>query len=264
MDIQETLYNSYIEELGEGLMEVAERKPAKIGQVRLFLSEPPEWILIAEDLGRDLFIAIPLTSYIQLAITDRYPPVIRWRGINLVPLPFWIYINKDILEKFSEPAFNIKNLEKIKDYVKKARTKGIGKWREKFIKTVAERFKYINTLSVLKDVEEAEREELIHKIIRIELTAQVLKWLAPYAEQRYAAKQKQALRGKNWLGIVEEGKLLIYVPKDFVGREIKVSIKGEEIYRGPAGKKIIIENLPNLSSYEILERELNVELFNDK
>jgi len=106
--------------------------------------------------NEDLYTAVPLTTYLQLAITDRYPPLVEWRGFNFVPLPFWIYANERILERFSVPVFRLKSIDTVKQYVHDARTEGIGYWREKFIKKVARRFRDINISSVLYDVAKAE------------------------------------------------------------------------------------------------------------
>ena len=156
MNTQEILYKSYIETIGDGLLQTTESKPVEVGQVRLFLMEPPEWILITDKPDESLYTIVPLTAYIQLAITDKYPPVITWRNINLVPLPFWVYARKELLEKHSEPAFKIKDLERIKEYVRNAKVRGIGKWREKFIKAVAERFKDLHISSIIYDQIKAE------------------------------------------------------------------------------------------------------------
>lgn len=43
-------------------------------------------------------------------------------------------------------------MEKIREYVLKARLRGIGEWREKFIKKTSERYKDINLSSLLYEV----------------------------------------------------------------------------------------------------------------
>jgi len=159
-NLQEILYKNYEKSLGKELIEVKEeeRKPAQVGQVRLFFMTPPEFILVLKKDG-DLNVIVPLTSYLQLAITDRHPPLIKWRGLNFVPLPFWVYAHEELLQKYSVPVFKVKsNLEEVARYVKEARTKGIGEWREKFIKKTYERFKDLNMSSVLYEVE---REETV-------------------------------------------------------------------------------------------------------
>ncbi len=158
--LQERLYKGYVKSIGIGeeVFEVKEeREPSEEGQVRLFLMMPPEYVCVMRKEG-DLSVIVPLTSYLQLAITDRYPPLIRWGGFRLVPLPFWVYANEKITQKYSVPLFKIesKSLEEIRIYVKEARTKGIGEWREKFIKKVAQRFKDINISSLVYEVIKAE------------------------------------------------------------------------------------------------------------
>lgn len=86
--LQEKLYRLYQKSLGKEMLEVEEGKrvPSSEGQVRLFFITPPEFILVARK-EQDLNIIVPLTSYIPLAITNIYPPLIRWGGFRLVPHP---------------------------------------------------------------------------------------------------------------------------------------------------------------------------------
>jgi len=157
MEFQRILYENFIKSLGKELVEVKEeeRKPSSEGQVRLFFLTPPEFALVLKK-EEDLSVVVPLTSYLQLAITNLYPPLIKWRKYNLVPLPFWIYVNETLLQEYSVPMFVIKEkegLERIREYIKSARVKGIGKWREKFIRKSFERWQDINLSSILYKVE---------------------------------------------------------------------------------------------------------------
>jgi len=157
MELQKLLYENFVKSLGKELVEVKEeeRKPSKEGQVRLFFLTPPEYALVLKK-EEDLNVVVPLTSYLQLAITNLYPPLVQWRGLNLVPLPFWVYVNEELVQKYSVPVFYVRDkegLERIRDYVKNARTKGIGKWREKFIRKSFERWQDINLSSILYKVE---------------------------------------------------------------------------------------------------------------
>ena len=157
MDVQQLLYNNYVESLGSELVEVKEeeRKPAEIGQVRLFFCTPPEFMLVVNKHD-NLNVVVPLTSYLHLAITDKYPPLIKWRKYNLVPLPFWLYAHEELMQKYSVPVFKLKELDKIRNYVKTAKVTGIGEWREKFIKKTAERFKNLSLSSLLYEIEKEE------------------------------------------------------------------------------------------------------------
>jgi len=162
MELQKILYENYVKSLGKELIEVKEeeRKPAQVGQVRLFFMTPPEYVLVLKK-DHDLNVIVPLTSYLQLAITDRYPPLIQWKKLNLVPLPFWVYANEKLLQKYSVPMFHLKSgLEEIAEYIKKAKTKGIGKWREKFIKKTYERWKDLNLSSIFYEVEKYDENHI--------------------------------------------------------------------------------------------------------
>jgi len=150
-ELQKILLDNYKKSLGKELLEIKEdkRTPVQQGQVRQLFITPPEFIYIA-NVEDDFSIVIPLTSYIQLAITDKYPPLIKWRGFNLVPLPFWVFIHNKLLEAYSIPIFTLRNnTEKIIDYVKTARTKGIGKCREEFIRITYKRYQDFNISTLI-------------------------------------------------------------------------------------------------------------------
>jgi len=211
-DLQEILYRNYEKSLGKELIEVKEeeRKEGEEGQVRLLFMTPPEFILVLKK-DRDLNVAVPLTSYLQLAITDRYPPLIKWRGLNLVPLPFWVYAHEKLLQKYSVPVFRIRSgLEEIREYIKSARVKGIGKWREKFIKKTYERFKDLNLSSIIYEIgQEEARQGLV-----VKFPTDLKKQIEERTELALAAQPTSYLKGENWLGVVEEDKLILYLPED--------------------------------------------------
>ncbi|RLJ70684.1 hypothetical protein BCF55_0965 [Hydrogenivirga caldilitoris] len=260
-ELQENLYRVYEKSLGKDLLEVKEEEkvPPEEGQVRLFFMTPPEFILVLKKEG-DLNVIVPLTSYIQLAITNIYPPLIKWKGFRLVPLPFWVYANEKIIQKYSVPVFKLSNLEKIREYVKSARTKGIGKWREKFIKKVAERYKDLNLSSLIYEVMKAEEER---KALVIEFPAALKERFESREEILLAAQPQNYLKGRDWLGVVENGVLFLYLPEEYSGKRIRISLGEEVIYEGEATALIKIENLPELPSYGFLEEELNVQVLGD-
>ena len=259
--LQEILYRNYEESLGEELIEVKEeeRKPSREGQVRLFFMTPPEFVLVLKKKG-DLNVIVPLTSYLQLAITDKYPPLIKWRGLNLVPLPFWVYVNEKLLQKYSVPVFKIRKLDPIRDYVKTARTKGIGEWREKFIRKTAERFRDLNISSIIYEVV---REEEGKSGVVVKFPTVLKEEIESRRELALAAQPTSYLRGSNWLGVVEEDKLILYLPEDYVGKKVAISLGDKVIYEGVGKQKIIIEDIPKVSSYTFLEEDLNVHVLGD-
>lgn len=256
--MQEILYRNYEESIGDELIEVKEeeRKPSEAGQVRLFFMTPPEFVLVLKKED-DLNVIVPLTSYLQLAVTDRYPPLIKWKGYNLVPLPFWVYANEKLLQRYSVPVFRIKNLEAIRDYVKTARTKGIGEWREKFIRRTAERFKDLSLSSVIYEVV---REEETKSGIVIRFPTALKERIERRKELALAAQPTSYLKGNNWLGVVEENRLILYLPEDYVGKRVVVSLGEEVIYEGPGEQVITITDIPRVSSYTFLEEDLSVQV----
>jgi len=163
MELQKILYENFLKSLGNEWIEVKEeeRKAGEIGQARLFFMTPPEYAVIIKK-EEDLNVIVPLTSYIPLAITDRLPPVVKWRKYNLVPLPFFVYVNEKLLQKYSIPMFYIRDengLNMVKEYVKNAKVKGIGKWREKFIRKNWERWKDLNLSSIIYEIVKEEVAE---------------------------------------------------------------------------------------------------------
>lgn len=262
-ELQEKLYRVYLKSLGKDVFEVKEEKrvPSEEGQVRLFFMTPPEYVLVARKEG-ELSVIVPLTSYLQLAITNKYPPLIKWNGFRLVPLPFWVYANEKIIQKYSVPLFKIDNkgLEEIRSYVKEARTKGIGKWREKFIKKVAERYKDLNLSSLIYEVVKAEEEK---EALVIEFPVFIKEKISSRKELLLAAQPQNYLKGSNWLGVVEKGVLFLYLPQDYIGKKIRISLGEDVIYEGESTELIKIENLPELPSYSFLEVELNVQVLGD-
>ncbi|GAB6065982.1 hypothetical protein JCM9492_10740 [Aquifex pyrophilus] len=261
MDIQKILYENYVKRRGRILLEAKNPTEPKVGEVRLFLTDPPEWFLVINKEG-ELYTIVPLTSFVQLAITNKKPPVISWKKFSLVPLPFWVFGRKEILKKYSKPVFRIneKGLEKVREYVRTARTKGIGKWREKFIKAVYKRYEDLNLSSIAYTIlkEESEENEVI-----VQFPTLLAYRLTERPELRVAAQPQNYLRGENWLGVVEGNKLIIYLPEELIGKRVRITLRGELIYEGMGEERIIIENLPELPSYSFLEEELDVQVLRD-
>jgi len=253
--LQKILYEAYLKSLGKEVIEVVERYPPEEGQVRLFFLTPPEWVLVVRRISAELFALVPLTSYLQLAITDRYPPLVKWRGRNFVPLPLWFYSRREIIERFSKPVFRVEEIEKIRDYVKSARTKGIGNYREKFIKKVAERFSDITLSSMVWEVMEAEG--------RIKFPQDLAEELLEREELQLAAKTGGYLKGKNWLGAVEGNRLILYLPENLIGKRIRIKLEGRILYEGLGLSRLILEDLPELPSYSFMEESLHVQILDD-
>ncbi len=259
MSLQEILYKNYIKSLGDEVLEVVNKKPPKVGQVRLFLMTPPEWVLVIDKPEEDLFTIVPLTTYIRLALTNIYPPVVTWKHLRMVPLPFWVYVRREILEKYSKPVFRLRDIESIKEYVKKARTRGIGKWREKFIQKVADRFADINLSSLLYQVHLAEEEEQSEPVI-VPFPADLKEVLEREKDLVLAAEPLKVARGDLWLAVKEGDGLLIYLAEECVGKPVRITLKDKVIYEGEGRERILIKDFPDLPSYQFLEGELNVQV----
>jgi hypothetical protein len=62
---------------------------------------------------------------------------------------------------------------------------------------------------------------------------------------------------------VEEGKVVIYLPAEYEGKKVRIKFFEDVIYEGTASTKVVLENLPDLPSYEYLEEHLHVEVLGD-
>lgn len=127
---------------------VDEVKPAEPHQIRKLLTFPPEFILIyhIEDTG--LVHAVPLTTFTSLSPSNLR---IYIADYTFAPLPFFVYIVKEALEKISKPFAVVKSktIQKvIEDVEKTPHTSNIRPINE-FIKLVWKRYEQLTIASLL-------------------------------------------------------------------------------------------------------------------
>jgi hypothetical protein len=92
----------YKESLGDERLKVREDKrlPAEVGQIRVFFWMPNEYVLIYHIEDEGLVHAVPLTVWTNLTTcTIR----VHIRDRVFAPLPFVVYIRKEVLEEESYP-----------------------------------------------------------------------------------------------------------------------------------------------------------------
>jgi len=92
----------YKESLGEERLKVKEdkRQPVEIGQVRVLFWMPNEYVLIYHTEDEGLVHAVPLTVWVSLTTC---PLRLHIKDRIFAPLPFVVYLRKEILEQESYP-----------------------------------------------------------------------------------------------------------------------------------------------------------------
>jgi hypothetical protein len=132
-------------------IEDKKQKPVELHQVRKLLTKPSEYILIYHIENTGLVHAIPLTSFVNLV-----PSLLRIyiRDLTLAPLPFYLYINKQALEKISIPIAVVKSgtVEEVLREVEKTPTISNIKPIKEFVELVWKRYEQLVLASLLYNV----------------------------------------------------------------------------------------------------------------
>jgi hypothetical protein len=124
------------------------QKPAEPNQVRQLLTTPEEYVLVfhIEDTG--LVHAVPLTEYVNLTPSNLR---IHLPNLTLAPLPYFVYVVREALEKISLPIAIVKEetAQKVVEEVEKTpHTSNIRPINE-FIKLVWKRYEQLTIASLL-------------------------------------------------------------------------------------------------------------------
>ncbi|WP_333785231.1 hypothetical protein [Thermocrinis sp.] len=259
--------------LGDGKFKVKEEKrvPVEVGQVRVLFWIPEEYVLVYHVEEEGLVHAVPLTIWTDLTTTSLR---IRLRSSldnspkTLAPLPFDVYLRREVLEEESLPIYIVRKdtVEKVLRAVERAPVRTAIKPSWEFVKLVWKRYGELTLGSILathiQREQQAEEEEQKAIIVYYPAFLYQKHYRTLQAYQRAASTN--ALRGKDWLGVVEEGKAVIYLPEEYEGRKVRIKLFDSVLYEGEGASKLIIENLPSeLKSHEYLEEHLNVEILGD-
>jgi hypothetical protein len=139
----------YKDSLGPERYKVKEdkRQPVEIGQIRVLFWMPNEYVLIFHVEDEGLVHAVPLTEWISLTTCSIK---IHIRHYTFAPLPFLVYIRKELLEQESYPIAIVRpdTIEKILKAVDRSPTWSAIKPKREFLKLVWKRYEDI-TLSSL-------------------------------------------------------------------------------------------------------------------
>ena len=260
MEILKELYDAYRTMRKEGsdipIRVKSKVKPEKY-QVRKIMIDPPGWCLIIGKID-NLYKCIALTEWVELARTEKPFPYLLIREATLVPLPSFLYLSEEFLENYTKAVAktNEEAVKKVLDYVLNTRIPKRGIYRQ-FLEEEITRLEALSLQEILKNIE---KEEIKASVITLILPYAIGKVLEnKYAQVPAAKTQQKTLRGKNWLGYVEDGKLKIYLIKNLEGKKIRIKLSGQKIYEGKGKKQVVIENMPEIPDYSVLEKELEVE-----
>jgi len=231
-----------------------------VREIREMGAVPPLYVLIAEETYSNLFRCIPLTE-LGILVPFEDVPIFHLKDRTLTTLSFWVYLSKEVLTKLSRTIAktNEESISRCLEFISKVKIPEKGIFAE-YINFEMERLRDLNTYSMLSFVEEIEREP-----IQIVVEDELKEFYKREYAYLLAASPKKVLKGKNWYGIIKEKEgnpyLVLYLPADFIGKEIKVILKDKVLYKGKIFlDKLILENIPKLSDYSFLEEELDVQI----
>jgi len=133
------------------------QNPVELHQIRQLLTTPPEYLLIYDIEDTGLVHAVPLTEFVSLTPSNLR---IYIRDLTLAPLPYFVYLNKEALEKISLPIAIVRQetVEKVIEEVEKMPHTSNLKPIDEFIKLVWKRYEQLVLASLLYDA--IKKEEL--------------------------------------------------------------------------------------------------------
>ena len=254
----------YKDSLGTERLKVKEsaRIPVQVGQIRVLFWMPEEYVLIFHIEDEGLVHAVPLTVWVSLTTCSLR---LHIKNRIFAPLPFLVYIRKEILEQESYPIAVVRQetIEKVLRAVHRSPTWSAIKPIRDFLKLVWKRYEDITLSSLFYTHILREGKEETIKGLVIQLLPYVVQKYIHQLQAYQRAAQTKALKGKNWFGVVEEGKVVIYLPAEYEGKKVRIKFFEDVIYEGTASTKVVLENLPDLPSHEYLEEHLHVEVLGD-
>jgi hypothetical protein len=254
----------YKDSLGTERLKVKEsaRIPVQVGQIRVLFWMPEEYVLIFHIEDEGLVHAVPLTVWVSLTTCSLR---LHIKNRIFAPLPFVVYIRKEILEQESYPIAVVRQetIEKVLRAVHRSPTWSAIKPIRDFLKLVWKRYEDITLSSLFYTHILREGKEETIKGLVIQLLPYVVQKYIHQLQAYQRAAQTKALKGKNWFGVVEEGKVVIYLPEEYEDKKVRIKFFEDVIYEGTASTKVVLEDLPDLPSHEYLEEDLHVEVLGD-
>jgi hypothetical protein len=132
-------------------------KPVEQYQIRKLLTTPAEYILIYDIEDTGLVHAVPLTTYTNLTTSNLRIYITNY---TLAPLPFYVYLNSEALQKISVPFAIVKpeTVEKVLQDLEKTHTISHIKPIKEFVELVWKKYEQLVLASLLYNV--IKQEEL--------------------------------------------------------------------------------------------------------
>jgi hypothetical protein len=149
----------YKDSLGTERLKVKEsaRVPVQVGQIRVLFWMPEEYVLIFHIEDEGLVHAVPLTVWVSLTTCSLR---LHIKDRIFAPLPFVVYLRKEILEQESYPIAVVRQetIEKVLRAVDRSPTWSAIKPIRDFLKLVWKRYEDITLSSLFYTHIQRERE----------------------------------------------------------------------------------------------------------
>jgi hypothetical protein len=149
----------YKDSLGSERLKVKEsaRVPVQIGQIRVLFWMPEEYVLIFHVEDEGLVHVVPLTEWVNLTTCSIR---IHIRHYTFAPLPFVVYLRKELLEQESYPIAIVRQetIEKVLKDVDMSPTWSAIKPIRDFLKLVWKRYEDITLSSLFYTYIQRERK----------------------------------------------------------------------------------------------------------
>jgi hypothetical protein len=132
-------------------------EPISLHQIRQLLTTPKEYVLIYDIEDTGLVHAVPLTEFVSLSPSNLR---IHLPNLTLAPMPYFVYINKEALEKISLPIAIVRQetVEKVLEDVERTKPASNIKPINDFIRIVWKRYEQLVLASLLYNVIKQEEE----------------------------------------------------------------------------------------------------------
>ena len=126
----------------------SKQKPVELHQIRQLLTSPKEHVLVHDIEETGLVHAVPLTEFVSLTPSNLR---IYIRELTLAPLPYFVYLNREVLEKISLPIAVVKpeTVEKVLEDVERTPYNSNIKPIDEFLKLVWKRYERLTIASLL-------------------------------------------------------------------------------------------------------------------
>lgn len=254
----------------EKVFSVEKKIPPAKNQLRMLAIAPPIYVALLEEISfynEKIFKAFPLTEEIDLGY---YFPLknpifsLRRERILLCALPIEVYFMEDFLyhNSFYIGTFDF---SRFSEFLERRILPPLETPQGKYLQVIKERLKPFNVsglLESLKKIEEIDKSVSL----KIELPQALAKRLSEEYGFALSASGKNVFKGENFLAYLERKEdsavLVLYLPEDYLGRRVKITLKGETLFEGwLETHKLILEKIPLLSTYSFLEEELSVQVY---